>query len=230
MHAFHHRHMIHRQSIQGRLDFSSFVKGSFLLLVLPESFSFPFPHESSKLKWLLVDLQFLFAMPVRSASSLFEASGWISSDARALSILSAVVKTLPDNKIVEDAHQAVRLDAKANANQRLRIGTIQSCVMNPRIFSSRNLSHPAKLSKAVFFTNWGKKVNAPSPKNSFHAKHHKLPEIFGNIFKKKTWMTLSEEQYGKSYAAWQWIRHFTKCHLGHSGYKVEDTCLGQCNL
>ena len=187
-------------------------------------------EQSRKLKCLLLDLQLLFSMPARLACSLFEASGWISSDATALGILSAVVKTLPDNKIVEDAHQAVGLEAKANANQKLKIGTVQSCVTNSRISSSRNLSHPAKHSKDVFFRNWGKKVPSQSSKKTFPAKYHKLPEIFGNIFKKKTWMTVSEEQYGKSYAAWQWVRNFTNCHLGHSGYEVEDTCLGHCNL
>jgi len=204
------------------VDTMRLMKQDWKLLCLAE--------QSPKLKCLLSDLQFLFSMPVRLACSLFEASGWISSDPIALSILAAVVKTLPDNKIVEDAHQSVRVEAKANPNQKLKIGTIQSCVMNSRIFSSRNLSHPAKLSKDVFFRNWGKKVASASSKKTFHAKYHRLPEVFGNIFKKKTWMTLSEEQYGKSYAAWQWVRHFTNCHLGHSGYQVEDTCLGQCNL
>ena len=86
-------------------------------------------EQSSKLKCLLLDLQFLFSMPARLACSLFEASGWISSDATALGILSAVVKTLPDSKIVEDAHLSVRVEAKANANQKLKIGTVQSSVM-----------------------------------------------------------------------------------------------------
>ena len=188
-----------------------------------------FPEQSGNLKCILSDLQFLFSMPVRLACSLFEQSGWISSDATALSILAAVVKILPDNKIVEDAHQAVRVEAKANPNQRMAIKTIQSTVMNSRIFSSRQLSHPAKLSKDGFFRKWGKKVPQHLSRKSFYPKFHRLPEVFGNIFKKKTWMTLSEEQYGKSYAAWHWIRHFSNCHLSCSGYLVEDTCHGHSN-
>ena len=70
-------------------------------------------EQSSKLKCLLLEKQFLVSMPLRLACLLFEASDWISSDATALSILSAVVKTLPDNKIVEDVHQAVRCEANA---------------------------------------------------------------------------------------------------------------------
>ena len=189
-----------------------------------------FAEQSGKLKCILSDLQFLFSMPVRLACSLFEQSGWISSDATALSILAAVVKILPDNKIVEDAHQAVRVEAKANPNQRMTIKTIQSTIMNSRIFSSRQLSHPAKLSKDGFFRKWGKKVPQHLSRKSFYSKFHRLPEVFGNIFKKKTWMTLSEEQYGKSYAAWHWIRHFSTCHLSNSGYMVEDTCHGHSNL
>ena len=189
-----------------------------------------FAEQSGKLKCILSDLQFLFSMPVRLACSLFEQSGWISSDATALSILAAVVKILPDNKIVEDAHQAVRVEAKANPNQRMTIKTIQSTIMNSRIFSSRQLSHPAKLSKDGFFRKWGKKVPQHLSRKSFYSKFHRLPEVFGNIFKKKTWMTLSEEQYGKSYAAWHWIRHFSNCHLSNSGYMVEDTCHGHSNL
>ena len=125
------------------VDTMRLMKHDWKLLCLAE--------QSHKLKCLLLDLQFLFSMPVRLVCSVFEASGWISSDPIALSILAAVVKTLPDNKIVEDAHQSVRVEAKANPNQKLKIGTIQSRVMTSGIFSSRNLSHPAKLSKDVFF-------------------------------------------------------------------------------
>ena len=162
------------------------------------------------------------------ACSLFEASDWISSDATALS-MAAVVKTLPDNKIVEDVHQAVRLEATPMPIREVENWCHPAMCHELSHLQQPQFVYPAKLSKEVFSKNWGKKVSSPSFKKSFHAKYHRAPEIFGNIFKKKTW-TLFEEQYGKSHAAWQWVCHFTNCQMGHSGYQDEDTCLGYCNV
>ena len=41
--------------------------------------------------------------------------------------------------------------------------------------------------------------------------------------KKKTWTTLSEEQYAKSAAAWHWIRFYTEMQLSAENVKVSVT-------
>ena len=41
--------------------------------------------------------------------------------------------------------------------------------------------------------------------------------------KKKSWTSVNEEQYGKSYAAWEWIRFYTEHTLAETNVKVDDT-------
>ena len=39
----------------------------------------------------------------------------------------------------------------------------------------------------------------------------------------KSWTSVNEEQYGKSYAAWHWIRFYTDNTLAQASVKVDDT-------
>ena len=182
-------------------------------------------EQSPKCKCLLADLQFLFSAPVRLACVLFEVSGWDINCQNGREILKSILKILPDNKIVEDAHQAVRVEAKAQPNLKLTPAHVQSICLNSAIFSSRQLRHPALLSKREFLQAWGKQpsVYERFDRKVWQAKVHKLPKSFGGIMKKKTWTTLSEEQYAKSAAAWHWIRFYTEMQLSAENVKVSVT-------
>ena len=166
---------------------------------------------SDKCAKIVPDLQFLFSAPVRLSCARFEQSGFLT--------------VLPDNKIVEDCHQAVRVEAKSHPNQKMTVPRVQSCVMNSNIFSSRKLFHVGKLTKDEFVQKWGKKQTADEQygRKIFSSRYHRLPQSFSNIMKKKSWTSVNEEQYGKSYAAWEWIRFYAEHTLAETNVKVDDT-------
>ena len=182
-------------------------------------------EQSHKCVKILPDLQFLFSAPVRLACALFEQSGWNETSVPGIFVLKAILKVLPDNKIVEDCHQAVRVEAKSHPNQKMTVPRVQSCVMNSNVFSSRELFHVGKLTKEEFIQKWGKRQTADEQygRKTFASRYHRLPKSFSNIMKKKSWTSVNEEQYGKSYAAWHWIRFYTDNTLAQASVKVDDT-------
>ena len=196
------------------------MKNDWLLLCMAE--------QSTKCTNVIHDLQFLCSQPVRLFMCLFQQSGWDYDCEAARYICSSVLAVLPDNKIVEDAHQAVRVEAKSNPNQKMTLPHVQSCVMNSKIFSSRGLNHPSKLDKQEFVHKWNKRIIKQDQfsKTTFLPRFHKLPPAFSKIMsKKKTWTSVTEEQYGRSTAAWHWLRLYKSENLSARGILVDDTCL-----
>ena len=182
-------------------------------------------EQSDKCAKIVPDLQFLFSAPVRLSCALFEQSGWDETSVPGTFVLKGVLTVLPDNKIVEDCHQAVRVEAKSHPNQKMTVPRVQSCVMNSNVFSSRKLFHVGKLTKEEFVQKWGKRQTADEQygRKIFSSRYHRLPKSFSNIMKKKSWTSVNEEQYGKSYAAWEWIRFYTEHTLAETNVKVDDT-------
>ena len=98
-------------------------------------------EQAYKCARIVPDLQFLFSAPVRLPRALFEQSGWDETSVPGTFVLKGVLMVLPDNKIVEDCHQTVRVEAKSHhPNQKMTVPRVQSCVMNSNVFSARELS------------------------------------------------------------------------------------------
>ena len=55
--------------------------------------------------------------------------------------------TLPDNKIVEDMHQPLRLDSRANVNRRLSFGQIQDIITSTQVVKERGITHHCQVDK-----------------------------------------------------------------------------------
>ena len=60
-------------------------------------------------------------------------------------LLQTLIQTFPDNKIVEDVHSALRLEARENQNNKLTPSTMQSVCMNSGVLESRGISHEAEV-------------------------------------------------------------------------------------
>ena len=170
------------------------------------------------------DLKFLFSAPVRLACAVFEQAQWDHTNETGQRLLRSILLVLPDNKVVEDAHQAVRVECKSHPNMKMTISRQQSCVLNSPIFSSRGLEHPALLSKQQFLRQWGKRPSrlGKYSRKTFSPRYHRLPASFSSIMSKKCWTTLSEDQYSKSFAAWHWIRYYKCNFLANSSIRVAD--------
>lgn len=135
------------------------------------------------------DMQFLMSPPVRLACNLFEISGWDANCYEGRDVLMCLLLILPDNKIVEDAHQAVRIESKKKARKKMTMARVQSTVINSQIFESRGLSNANSsfVAKTEFLRKWGQKEGRFEEfnKKTWNPRYRKLPKTFGNIMKKK---------------------------------------------
>ena len=67
-----------------------------------------------------------------------------------LSLLSVLVQTLPDSKIVEDVHNKIRNDALVSKTRKQTNSTIQTVIENSTVFESRSFRHPARVKRECF--------------------------------------------------------------------------------
>ena len=121
-------------------------------------------------------------------------------------LLRGMVDTLPDNKIVEDMHNALRRDSKANRNSVLNTETVQQIVSNSRALEHRKVAHPCSVPKEVFVQRF-----RSTPGRASGHKHrgwkHQLPKKWTRILGRRTWTAISEETLKTAMAAWEWLQN-----------------------
>ena len=89
-------------------------------------------------------------------------------------LLSVLVQTLPDSKIVEDVHNKIRNDALLNKTRKQTYSTIQTVIENSKVFESRSIRHPAKVKREYFEREFWN-VQRKRQKLCFRGCVHKLP-------------------------------------------------------
>lgn len=136
-------------------------------------------------------------------------------------VLTALLKTLPDAKIVEDCHQVVRTAQKSRGNEKLTTTTVQALIQNSKVLTSRRLKHGSKITRETFMTDYprAKKIIV---NKIFNARSHKLPKSFGDILARRDWASLTEPNLVQSAAGWQWLRHYMDQRLAESGVQLQD--------
>ena len=141
-------------------------------------------------------------------------------------ILQTLLIRLPDSKLVEDLHQRLRTEAKANAQQSLRPRELQGLIQTSNALESRNILHPARLTRDVFMEQWKTTKTDYNFKKSFDSGTVKLPEFFSRMMAPKKWRTLSEETLlSFSSGAWAWVREYVSKNLKEQGVVVKETWL-----
>lgn len=170
---------------------------------------------------LAADLRDAISKPLRLAMQLQETN----RPEEARDILKTLLIRLPDSKLVEDLHQRLRTEAKANAQQSLRPRELQGLIQTSNALESRNILHPARLTRDAFMEQW-KTTNADyNFKKSFDSGTVKLPEFFSRMLAPKKWRTLSEETLSVSSGAWAWVRQYVSKNLKEQGIVVKETWL-----
>ncbi len=164
---------------------------------------------------LLSDLRLLADPCVRLMMHGFEASQWDITNASATTLLSVMIKTLPDSKLIEDTHGRLRMVQKSQSNQRMTRALIQRVVNDCGTLEEREIQHTCALDEKVLVDNWRSTKDTYKAKERSTAKNHKLPKELSKIFKASTWTSLSEPALRKSAAAWEWLRTYTKQKLGN---------------
>ena len=104
-------------------------------------------------------------------------------------LLQTLIQTFPDNKIVEDVHNALRLEARANKHNKLTPSTMQSVCMSSGVLESRCISHEAEVAESEFIQSLGESGGA---KEIYWSKARVLPEEYITIYGVKSWSAFTE--------------------------------------
>ena len=81
--------------------------------------------------------------------------------------LQGLLEVLPDNKIVEDIHNAVRKDAKKTTSSKHCTVRMQDVVTASQVLESRNIPHPARATEEYFVRNF-KLRDSATTRGSMH--------------------------------------------------------------
>ena len=116
-----------------------------------------------------------------------------------------MLDALPDNKIVEDIHNALRHDC-TSARHRKRCSTRLQDVTNATgVLEDRGIAHPARVSKLHFLQGFHGARPDPTRNQHYSAKH-RMPKRLTEIMGRKVWPTVSESWSRKGIAAWVWLQ------------------------
>ena len=154
-----------------------------------------------KAQELAADMRLTFTTLVRVCALTFEQDKWSAESRQGRFFLRQLLRSFADNKIVEDCHQSIRVDAKANANCRQRPSSIQSIVTNCQALEQRDIPD-------VFCQKWKNIPLDGSLKKMFLPRKHKMHKLFGKIMGVRSWPALSENSLARSAAAWCWARSY----------------------
>ena len=180
-------------------------------------------HEYEPATVLWNDLLVCKRSPIRILYILFERDQWRADSAAGLHLLRGALNVLPDNKIVEDGHNAIRKDTKKSGSSKVRSHfRMQFALANSRVFDSRTMEHPAAVSKEAFVAAFAKTNVPKNAGRKFLPRHHQLPEDWARILgKSKTWQTLSETTLRKDIAAWNWLQNGYHSFAPTQGIKLD---------
>lgn len=89
----------------------------------------------------------LKSVPIRVMYEMYKRDGYNTNSGSGRRLLCGLLMTMESNKIVEDIHQPLRLDAKANQNKRLSRDHIQDVIEHSGVLEARSVPHRASVSK-----------------------------------------------------------------------------------
>ena len=142
--------------------------------------------------------------PIRLLFMFFERSKWSTECVDGLKVLTGLLKTLADTKVIEDIHGDLRLEAKANPNTKLNASHIQEVITSSRSLATRDIAHGSKVDKDYFVRHF-RSASAGARVKDYEAATHKLPVEFSKVMGRKKWPTSNEDVLRKTAAAWAWI-------------------------
>ena len=95
--------------------------------------------------------------------------------------LRALLQSFADHKLIEDVHQPLRLDARANVNRRLSPLHIQDVVLESDALDGRNIHHSCRATKEYWCQNLGRAKKARRVSHKAHRR--RLPNKWSTIMK-----------------------------------------------
>ena len=167
------------------------------------------------------DIIFLDSPAVRVVFEFYARDKYDPMSASGRQTLRGHIVTLADNKIVEDIHQPLRLNARANINRKLSFRNIQKIILASEVLEKRGIAHPSRVDKRAWVANF-KRTRVRATSNTHHSYRHKLPKAWSRMMKPgKNWHTISEETLQRAAAAWVWLHTY----MDGRGRSLPDTTL-----
>lgn len=171
-------------------------------------------------KRLLEDLDFAASMPVRLLFCFFERDQWNVRSLAGRKFLKGLMQTLPDNKIVEDVHQVIRLEARANGNTKQICSQLQDLVTNSKVLEKRGIRHLASVTREQFVRQY-KKTKADKTNKRYYCGKHKMHQQWMSIMGTKRWKANTEDSSHKTAAAWHWLQTYSSGRLAQEGIGID---------
>lgn len=169
------------------------------------------------------DLRTTFDTTVRFMAQVFEAHSWTICD-EGLELMSLLAGGFSDTKIIEDAHQSLRVATGPKATKSLAGTCVQEVLQASRILEERRVAHPCQITYQNFLDSWHR-TRPDFHRNDFRASKHCLPKPFSKILGPKTWPTLSEIELSRSSSGWRFLRKYVNENLSQHGVKLQDFIL-----
>ena len=158
---------------------------------------------------IVQDLAPILDTPVRMMFLFFERDRFRPSPGRTdcgSKLLRGMLDTLPDNKIVEDMHNALRRDSRANSNTVLSTEHVQQIITNSHALELRDIAHPSSVPKEVFVQRF-RSTSGRACGRKHRGVKHQLPKNWTRIMGQRTWSAISEETLKTAMAAWEWLQN-----------------------
>ena len=135
------------------------------------------------------DLVWADAPAIRIIFEFFARDEYKHDSAAGVDSLMAHLWTLPDNKIVEDIHQPIRMKAKGQVNKKLAPRTIQRLIRRSNVIDSRGINHNASVQKQEFVKNF-KNLDAKNLPNTYlthtGCRRTRLPKSWSKMMAPRT--------------------------------------------
>ena len=124
------------------------------------------------------DIIFLEADAVRVVFEFYARDRYAANSASGPDALRALLQAIADNKVVEDVHQSLRLDARANVNKKLAVRHIDDIVLQSGVLESRGIRDTCRLTKDVWLKDYrfARLRQAKSKRATYKAYCRKLPK------------------------------------------------------
>ena len=165
-------------------------------------------HTNAAAQALWADLALVArSKPIRALFEFFCRDMYDRKSFAGLHLLKGMLWTMADNKSCEDTHGTLRLDARANSNQKIQRNRLQLLINTSGVFEARGVPHRSGVTKRDFISKF-KTLKTKAMASKYRSCRHKLPKSWSKILGKKKWPTLNEESTNRTAAAWAWLHEY----------------------
>ena len=165
-------------------------------------------HNDNKAMKLWEDITFALSPAIRLLFLFFERDAWSVQSLAGRKYLRGFLCKLPDNKLVEDIHHAIRSESRGNPNKKMRFSSMQYLVLNSRVLETRRIPHKPALTLEVFEREFKAARTGVVRPSKHKPATHKLKKSWTKLMGRRTWKSPTPEGSHVAVAAWRWLQNY----------------------